>query len=410
MENFESRLDHYAELVVRVGMNVQRGQRVFLRATRAEAEFVFRVARAAYRAGAAYVHALWEEDELDLLRAQLAPRDTLDWMPDWYAQAFNGAAERGDAFLLLHSPDPELFAAVDGERAAAVRNARLNAVRPMLEAQARNDFQWTVCRVPNDKWATRVFPGDADAREKLWDAIFYTARVDVPDPLAEWKTHIAHLTKRREALTAKQYRALHYRAPNTDLTLGLPRGHIWFGGDSRSSTNIAFAPNIPTEEVFTLPHRAQADGHVAMTRPFSVNGVLIDHYTLAFENGRVTRVEASNAQDALEKLIATDEGAARLGEVALVPASNPIARMNLVFYDGLFDENAVSHIALGRAYRFTLQGGTHMSNAEFLAAGGNLSIIHEDTMLGSSEMDIDGVREDGTHEPVMRAGEWAFDV
>ena len=410
MSEFETKLEKYAELAVRVGMNAQPGQRVFVRATRGEPEFVYRVARAAYRAGASLVDVLWEDDALDLIRVQEAPRASLDIFSDVYARAFVGAAERGDAFLLIHSQDSELFANVDAERADAFRKARLYAVREMLLAQSRNEFQWSVCRVPNGAWAARVYPNAQNAREKLWHAIFEMCRVNVSDPIVAWREHIATLRKRREALTAKQYAALHYKSPATDFTLGLPRGHIWFGGDSMSPRGIPFAANIPSEEVFTLPHRERADGYVTMTRPLSINGVLIQNFSLTFENGRITRVNASNAQDVLEKLIASDEGAARLGEVALVPASNPIARMDTIFYDGLFDENAASHIAMGRAYRFTLDGGAKMSDADFRAAGGNDSIIHEDTMLGSSDMDIDGIFQDGTREPVMRAGEWAFEV
>lgn len=410
--NLDSLLDQYAELVVRVGLNVQHGQRVFIRGTRGEPELVYRASRVAYRAGAEFVHVLWEDDELDLIRAQQAPGNALNFISDWYVQAFNGSAERRDAFLLLHSPDSALFAGVPVERAAALRTARSTDIRRMLTAQGRNDFQWTVARVPNPTWAKHVFPDAApgESESKLWDAIFAMCRIDLADPVAAWQSHLANLQKRRAALTAKQYDALHYQAPGTDLTLGLPRGHIWFGGDSVSPDGIPFVPNIPTEEVFTMPHRERAEGYVTMTRPLSVNGVLIEKFTLTFEHGRITSVQASNAQDALEQLIASDEGASHLGEVALVPASNPIARMNTIFYDGLYDENAASHIAMGRSYRFTLERGTQMSEEEYAAAGGNNSLIHEDTMIGSAEMNIDGLFQDGSHEAVMRAGEWAFEV
>lgn len=409
---FDTRLDQYAELMVRVGMNVQPGQRVFVRATRSEPEFVYRVARSAYRAGASLVHVVWEEDMLELIRIQEAAREALDQVPEWYALAYNSAAEHDDAFLLMHVLDPEQFQGIDLERATAVRNARSTAIRPMLLAQAHNTFQWSVCRVPNTVWANRMFPNEPSAVQvqKQWDAIFATARIGLEDPVAAWRKHIADLVKRSQALTAKQYRALHFKSSVTDLTLGLPRGHIWFGGDSLSRKGVHFTANIPTEEVFTLPHREQADGYVTMTRPFSFNGVLIHNFTLTFENGKVTGISASNGLDALESLVNTDEGASHLGEVALVPASNPIAKMNLVFYDGLYDENAASHIAMGRAYRFNLQDSAQMSDAEFRAAGGNDSMIHEDTMIGSPDMNVDGIREDGTSEPVMRDGEWAFAV
>lgn len=412
MPSFDSLLDRYAELIVRVGLNVQPQQRVFVRGTRGEPEFVYRVARTAYRAGASMVHVLWEDDALDLIRVQESPRENLELPIDWYLAAYNNAAERRDAILLLHTPDPELFSGIDPEKVATNRRTRLGGLKPMLEAQSRNEMQWTVCNVPTPIWADRVFLNAAPEtrKQKLWDAIFSVTRADQSDPVTAWRHHIAELTKRREYMTAKQYRALHFKSPQSDFTIGLPPWHIWCGGDSTSSKGISFAANIPSEEIFTTPDRARADGHVKMTRPLSIGGVMINNLTLHFQEGRVTGMNASNGQDVLEKLIATDEGASHLGEIALVPASNPIGRMNLVFYDGLFDENAASHFALGRSYRFTLKRGAEMSKAEFLSAGGNDSMIHEDTMIGSEDMDVDGIRADGTREPVMRAGEWAFSI
>lgn len=412
ISDFAARLERYAGLMAQVGLNVQPEQRVFIRATRGEPEFVYAVARAAYRAGASLVHVLWEDDRVDLIRVQESPREALGLEIDWYSRAFNAAAQRGDALLLLHSPDPELYAGADPERVAANRMSRLGGLAPMLEAQRRNELQWSVCRVPTSAWARRVFPAEPAPRaeQALWNAIFSVCRVDEADPIAAWRGHLAELTKRRDYLTARGYHSLHLQAPQTDLVLGLPAGHMWMGGDSTSSKGVKFVGNVPTEEVFTLPHRERAEGYVTMTRPLSVSGVLIDNFTLTFERGRVTRVTASNSQDVLERLIASDEGASHPGEIALVPASNPIARMNMVFYDGLLDENAASHFAVGRAYRFTLEGSGEMSPEAFRAAGGNDSIIHEDMMMGSSEMNVDGMTEDGTREPVMRGGEWAFEL
>lgn len=412
MSHHETLLEKYAELAVRIGLNVQPEQRVFVRATRGEPDFVYRVARAAYRAGASQVHVLWEEDEIDLIRVQESSREGLDLVVDWYAHAFNQAAQRGDALLLLHSPDPEIYAGIDPARVAANRQSRLRGIAPMLGAQASNEMQWCVCRVPTLAWARRMYPDDppALAEDKVWDVIFNVSRITGPDPVSAWQHHISDLSKRREFLTAKQYRSLHFTAPDTDLTIGLPAGHIWFGGDSTTPQGVHFVANVPTEEVFTLPHREQADGYVSMTRPLSVSGVMIDNFTLTFQNGHITNVTATNNVNVLEQLIASDEGAAHLGEIALVPASSPISKMNRIFYDALLDENAASHIAMGRAYRFTLDGGPQMSKQDFVAAGGNDSIIHEDTMIGSAEMNVDGVTADATTEPVMRHGEWVISL
>lgn len=410
--DFETRLNAYAELIVKVGLNVQPGQRLLVRGTLEKPALVYAAARHAYRAGAELVQVLWEDDALDLIRVQESPLAALEHYPDAVAYGFNAGAARGDAFLLMYSPDPALFQNQDPERVRLFHQARPAALRPMLQAQSRNDFTWLAVRVPTAAWAARVFPNEprASQQAKLWDAIFAICRADTGDVIGAWRAHLDALEKRRAYMNAKQYAALHFKSPVTDLTLGLPRGHVWFGGESVSKNGIPFVANIPTEEIFTLPHRAQANGHVTTTRPISVQGVLIDQFSFTFENGRITRVSAKNNQAALEKLVESDAGARALGEVALVAASNPIGRTGMLFYDGLYDENAASHIAVGRAYRFTLRGGESMSAQEFADAGGNDSSIHEDFMIGSADMDVDGIFEDGTREAVMRQGEFAFDT
>ncbi len=410
--DFETRLYAYAELIVKVGLNVQAGQRLLVRGARANPVLTHAVARLAYRAGAALVQVLWEDDALDLIRLQEAALADLREYPDAAAYALNTGATRGDAFLLMYSPDPALFQDIDPERVRVFSAARPAALRPMLEAQSKNEFAWLVVRAPTEAWAARVFPHEPPARqqEKLWDAIFSICRADTADPVGAWRAHLGALEKRRAYMNAKRYAALHFKSPATDLTLGLPRGHVWFGGDSVDKNGVTFVANMPTEEIFTLPHRAQADGHVTTTRPISVRGVVIDQFSFTFENGRIVRADAKNNQAALENLIASDEGARALGEVALVSASNPIGRRNMLFYDGLYDENAASHIAVGRAYRFTLHDGSRMSAQEFMDAGGNESSIHEDFMIGSSDMDVDGIFEDGRREAVMRQGEFAFEA
>lgn len=410
--DFETRLNAYAELIVKVGLDIQNGQRLLARGTRASPALAYAVARQAYRAGATLVQVLWEDDALDLIRVQEASLASLNEFPDATAHAFNAGAARGDAFLLMYSPDPALFQNIDPERVRVFSAARPAALRPMLEAQGRNDFTWLAVRVPTAAWAARVFPHEPPAtqQEKLWEAIFSICRADTADPVGAWRAHLNDLERRRAYMNAKHYAALHFKSPVTDLTLGLPRGHVWFGGASVAKNGVTFVPNMPTEEIFTLPHRAQAHGHVTTTRPISVRGVVIDQFTFTFENGRIVRADAKNNQTALENLIASDEGARALGEVALVSASNPIGRRNMLFYDGLYDENAASHIAVGRAYRFTLREGDRMTAQEFADAGGNESSIHDDFMIGSSDMDVDGIFEDGAREAVMRQGEFAFET
>jgi len=235
-------------------------------------------------------------------------------------------------------------------------------------------------------------------------------RLDEADPRAAWQEHIEALERRRAYLNDKAYTALKYTAPGTDLTLGLPEGHIWKGGVDTNAAGTMFVPNLPTEEVFTMPHSQRTNGMVSSTKPLNYGGTLIDNFSLTFQDGRVVGVEAETGRDVLKKLVETDEGAARLGEVALVPHSSPISKFGRLFYNTLFDENASNHVALGQAYNVCVEDGENMAEAEFAEAGGNTSVTHVDFMIGSEEMDIDGVLTDGSTEAVMRDGEWAFDA
>jgi len=277
---------------------------------------------------------------------------------------------------------------------------------------SRNSINWCVVASSSPAWAHKIFPElpQAEAEEKLWQAIFETTRAVQPDPVVAWQEHIKSLRKRAEYLQAKNYSALHYKGPGTDLTVGLPYGHKWISAQALAENGVVFTANMPTEEVFTLPDRHRADGIVTSTFPLSYGGSLIEDFSLRFENGCITKVHAKKNEAILQRLVDTDEGSTRLGEVALVPASSPIAKRGHLFYNTLFDENASCHIAIGRAYRFSLVGGEELTEEEFISAGGNVSLNHVDFMIGSPRMDIDGIKEDGTREPVMRAGEWAIAV
>ena len=263
-----------------------------------------------------------------------------------------------------------------------------------------------------EAWAKKIFPDlPAMRRRKNYGKPSLKPRaLTSPIPLPPGRTHIVNLRKRAKYLQAKQYTALHYSAPGTDFTLGLPNGHLWISAQSMAQNGVAFTANMPTEEVFTLPDRNRADGVVTSTFPLSYGGTLIEDFQVTFENGRIIKVTAKKGEAALQKLVDTDEGSHRLGEVALVPASSPIAQRGHLFYNTLFDENASCHIAIGRAYRFTLTGGEELNDEEFVSAGGNVSLNHVDFMIGSPKMDIDGIKQDGSREPVMRQGEWAFEA
>ena len=408
--DFEQNLRKYADLAVKIGVNVQPGQRVMVRVSLDNAPLARLIATSAYQAGARLVDVIWEDEQLELIRFQHAPRDSFEEASDWLPNAMAEYAQHGDALISIRGNDPDLLKDQDPALIASARKAANIKFTPFTNLLMRGELNWLVISAPVASWAAKVFPELAAEQQipRLWEMIFDVCRLKQADPIAAWTQHIAQLSARSEYLNRKQYTALHYRAPGTDLRIGLPKGHVWQGPPATSAKGIAFVPNMPTEEVFTMPHKDHVSGVVTASKPLNYGGTLIENIRLTFAEGRVIDADATAGAESLRKLIATDAGAARLGEVALVPHSSPIAQSGLLFYNTLFDENAASHLALGRAYQVTLEGGTAMSDQEFAQAGGNTSLIHVDFMIGAATMDIDGLAEDGTAEPVMRAGEWAF--
>ena len=418
-------LQKYAEAVVKVGLNLRAGQRLII--TNAVARgvppaarpFVHEITRAAYAAGARFVDAIWGDEEMLRIRLQNAPTDSFSEYPKWHVHGLMDIIKNGDALLSIYANDPDIYRGLDSERLGAMQKSHLENYQEIGINVTRNAINWCVVAAAAPAWAAKIYPDlkPKEAEEKLWQAIFETTRSMEPDPIAAWDEHIKNLRKRADYLQAKKFSALHYRgtspgdkSENTDFTLGLPRGHKWITAQSLAENGIVFTANMPTEEIFTLPDRHRADGVVTATFPLSYGGSLIEDFSVVFENGKIVKVGAKKNEAILQKLVDTDEGSRRLGEVALVPASSPIASRGHLFYNTLFDENASCHIAIGRGYRFTLTGGEELTDEEFNAAGGNTSLNHVDFMIGSPQMDIDGLKEDGTREPVMRSGEWAFDA
>lgn len=412
LTKFDATLRKYAELALRVGLNLQAGQRLLVRAPLESAPLVRAVAASAYASGCRLVEPVWWDDQLDLIRFQHARRDSFEEFPAWLAAGFLEHVQSGGALLSIMAEDPDLLVDQDPDLIDIVRRTANRHMQPVQELLARNVFNWAVISYPIQSWARRVFPGleSEQAVAQLWETIFQTCRLDLDDPVAAWQGHIQTLLARCQYLDARQYHSLKFRGPGTDLTVGLAQGHRWEGGRSLTQAGLAHTPNLPTEEIFTTPHKQRVEGVVLATRPRSISGNLIDDLCLRFEGGRVVAYQAATGEAVFKGLLETDEGAARLGEVALVPHSSPISQSGLLFYHALFDENAASHIALGNAYRTTIQGGEALSDEDFAARGGNASMVHMDLMIGSGEVDVDGVRADGASEPLMRAGEWAFDV
>ena len=411
-QEFSRALQKYADVAIRVGVNLRPGQRLFILAGIHDYPLVRLIAASAYRAGARYVDVVWVDDEITHVHLKNAPKESLAEIPNWGANAALEFAENGDALLGIASKNPDVFSDVDAETVSAFQTARLKKWKKFYDLIERDAINWSAVSSPTKEWATKVFPGttEDEAIGKLWDAIFQTCRIDQPDPVAAWQKHITDLKKRSGYLNARRYTALHYQAPGTDLTVGLPEAHCWLAAQMMSENGIEFTANMPTEEVFTMPHKDRVNGTVRSSRPLALVGNIVEDFVLTFENGKITNFSAQKGEDHLRKLIETDEGSRSIGEVALVPNSSPVSQRGHLFYNTLFDENAASHIAIGAAYRFTMEGGNEMTEEEFQANGGNTSLTHDDFMVGSDKMDIDGIKEDGTREPVMRSGEWAFDV
>lgn len=409
---FQQKLGRYADVIVRIGLNIQPGQRLLIRPDVQTAPLVRAVARAAYAAGAPFVDVIWNDEQLALVRAQSAPAGSFGEIAAWSPAAIVEHIRAGGALLSIRGDTPGLLGGENPEAVSTMMQAAARAGMPVSELVQRNATAWAVVAYPTPGWAAAVFPNLPvdEAVAQLWRAIAATCRLDSDDPVAAWRDHVAALNARCAYMNAKAYIALRYSGPGTDFTLGLPEGHLWIGGDSPAQSGPSFVANLPTEEIFSLPHRARADGVVRASRPLSYAGTLISDFSLAFRDGRVTQLEASSGEALLRRLVETDEGAARLGEVALVPNSSPVSRTGLLFTNTLFDENAASHLALGNAYPVCLRGGAEMEREAFEAAGGNLSATHVDFMIGSGELQIDGITAAGAAEPVMRDGEWAFEL
>ncbi|MGA8668456.1 MAG: aminopeptidase [Terracidiphilus sp.] len=402
------KLDQLAEVAVKVGLGLKAGQELLMTASLDAVALARRITEHAYRAGASLVTTLYTDDEAALMRYRFAPDASFDHAAKWLYDGMGTAFKSGAARLAITGANPSLLSNEDPDKVGRANRAVSQAYRPALELITRHEINWTIVASATPAWAAVMFPNDAPdvAIDKLWEAIFNTTRINVDDPVSVWKQHDAELHKRAARLNEKRYAALHYRGPGTDFRLGLSDGHLWLGGGTTAGNGNYCIPNMPTEEVFTTPHKDRADGTVTATKPLSHQGTMIEGIQVRFEKGRIVEAHASRGQEVLQKLIDTDDGARRLGEVALVPHSSPIASSGMLFFNTLFDENAASHIALGQSYSSCLQGGDKLTPEELAARGANDSLIHVDWMIGSGKLDIDGETATGSIEPLMRQGEW----
>jgi aminopeptidase len=404
-----AKLDRLAEVAVKVGLNLQEGQDLFLTAPVAALPLVRRIAEHAYRAGAGLVVPMLSDEETTLARYKFANDASFDRAAGWLYEGVAKAFSANTARLAIVGDDPMLLSGQDPQKVGRASKANSIAYKPALEKIAGFDINWNILAYPTLSWARQVFPGEADdiAVGKLADAIFAASRVDRDDAIPAWAAHNATLEERTKWLNGQRFASLHYTGPGTDLTIGLADGHEWQGGASTAKNGVTCNANIPTEEVFTTPHALRVEGHVRSTKPLSYQGTLIDEIAVRFEAGRIVEAHATRGEAVLGKVLETDDGASRLGEVALVPHSSPISQSGLLFFNTLFDENAACHIALGQCYAKCFLDGASLSPEQIAAQGGNSSLIHIDWMIGSNEIDIDGIREDGSRVPVFRQGEWA---
>ncbi len=396
-----TKLDRLAEAAIRIGVNLQPGQELIIRAP-VEALPLARAAAAhAYQAGAAGVTVNLNDEQLSLIHHRYGSEASFDHAPAWIFAGLTQAATSGAAILTIAGSDPNLLAAADPARKGRVQKAMSLASKAFMEQIGGFKTNWSIIPFAHPAWARAVFPNlpEADAVARLWDAIFAATRTDAPNAVEAWHTHVQTLKSRLAWLNAQRFHSLHFRAPGTDLHVGLVEGHVWIGGTAETTSGITCLPNMPTEEVFTMPHAHKVSGHARASKPLSYGGTLIEGIEVKFEAGRITQMHATSGEDVFRNLINTDEGAARLGEVALVPQASPIAQSGILFQNTLFDENAASHIAIGRPYAINAPGGD-LSKTD----GANTSLVHVDWMIGAPDMDIDGLDASGTATPIMRRG------
>lgn len=410
MENFQDLLQKYAELAVKIGVNIQKDQTLVINTPIEAKEYARALSKEAYRAGARNVIINWSDEQSTLIKFLDAPDEAFKEYPKYLADGKADLAEKGAAFISIAASNPDLFKDVDPNRISTYNKTASLALKKYREYMMASRVAWLVVSVPTEDWAKKVFNDleGEEAVEKLWEKIFKITRIDKNDPVEAWREHLNNLESRVKFLNNKNFKKLHFKSKVTDLEVELPKGHLWAGGGEENTKGTYFVANMPTEEVFTMPLKTGVNGVVKNTKPFNYSGSLVDNFTLTFKDGKVVDFTAEQGYETLEKLIGTDEGASYLGEVALVPDDSPISNMDTIFYNTLFDENASCHLALGMAYPTCIENGGDMNSEELKEKGANDSLIHEDFMIGSPDMNIFGETMDGKQIQIFKDGNWAI--
>lgn len=403
-------LKKYAKLSVATGINIQKGQILVIKSPVACAEFTRLIVDEAYILGAKEVVVHWSDETVNKLKYTYCDNEVLAEYPDWMKESMLYYAKKGAAFLSISASDPDLLKDIDAKKVAISHKAQSLATKEFSSRLMTNKNAWSIIALPTDAWAKKVFPhlSVEKAVIKLWNEIFKIVRVDTDDPVKAWDDHKDTLRKKLQYLNSKNFKSLHFKnSEGTDLRVELVDNHIWAGGSEFTEDGIEFIANMPTEEVFSMPKANGVDGTVVSSKPLNYNGSLIDGFKLTFKNGKVVDYSAETGYESLKAMLETDEGAKSLGEVALVPFDSPISNSNTIFYNTLYDENASCHLALGRAYSICIKDGDKLTDEEKSSLGYNDSLIHVDFMIGTSDLSITGVTQDGKLEPVFINGNWA---
>ncbi|HEO2747506.1 TPA: aminopeptidase [Streptococcus agalactiae] len=411
LQDFDNLLKKYAQLIISKGLNVQKGHTLALTIDVEQVHLARLLTEAAYEKGASEVIVDYTDDFITRQRLLHASDEVLTNVPQYTVDKSLALLNKKASRLVVKSSNPNAFATVDPKRLSETTRATAIALEEQSRAIQANKVSWNVAAAAGREWAALVFPELKTSDQQvdaLWDTIFKLNRIYEDDPIAAWDAYEAKLLEKATRLNQEQFDALHYTAPGTDLTLGMPKNHIWEAAGSLNAQGETFIANMPTEEIFSAPDYRRADGYVTSTKPLSYAGVIIENMMFTFKDGKIINVTAEKGQETIQRLIEENDGARSLGEVALVPHKTPISLSGLIFFNTLFDENASNHLAIGSAYAFNVEGGTEMTSQELDEAGLNRSSTHVDFMIGSEQMDIDGIRADGTAVPIFRNGEWAI--
>lgn len=405
----EKKIEKLAELAVKIGVNVGEGDTVEINIPVDRVDLARKLVEQSYKAGAHKVLVNWSDDYNTLLAYTYQTLETLQDVPDHKFNRDETLLKEGVKQIFVKSTDPELLKDIDSAKVKAVSVSLANKLNPLKKYRMNDITSWTIISAPNEAWAKKVFPNSKDPVNDLWEAIFETTRVNKENPIESWKNNIDLLTTKAKWLNEQTFETLHYKSSNgTDLLLGLPDGHIWRAAFTKNKKGEEFVPNMPTEEVYSLVDRNKVEGKVFSSKPLAYNGNIIEDFWVEFKDGKVIDFDAKKGKQTFEDLLNSDEDRSRrLGEVALVPFDSPISNSNILFFNTLFDENASCHIALGAAYPTTIEGGADLSSEELEKRGANQSIVHVDFMIGTKDLDITGIKKDGTKVPVFKNGDWA---